>query len=150
MNPSRGSFTRSDRDLGASAANGEPWPGVGGSLLDSSSVGAVLETSPDRRRREGQTLTRRDLARYVYSASSGPSRRQANELVAQVLEEITAALASGETVKLHNFGAFNVIGKKLRLGRNPRTGAACPISARRVVVFRPGAALKAAVAENDA
>ena len=55
------------------------------------------------------------------------------------------ALASGAQVKLSGFGNFDLRDKNQRPGRNPKTGEEIPISARRVVTFRPGQKLKARV-----
>ena len=44
----------------------------------------------------------------------------------------------GEQVKLSGFGNFDLRFKNQRPGRNPKTGEEIPISARRVVTFRPG------------
>ena len=66
-------------------------------------------------------------------------------LVGLVLKEITDCLERGETVKLSSFGSFVVREKGQRIGRNPKTGEEIPISARRVVTFRPGQKLKARV-----
>jgi integration host factor subunit alpha len=60
-------------------------------------------------------------------------------------EEIRKALESGEQVKLSGFGNFDLRDKNERPGRNPKTGEDIPISARRVVTFRPGQKLKARV-----
>ena len=60
-------------------------------------------------------------------------------------EEVRAALAKGEQVKLSGFGNFDLRDKNRRPGRNPKTGEEIPISARRVVTFRPGQKLKARV-----
>ena len=59
--------------------------------------------------------------------------------------EIRAALEHGRQVKLSGFGNFDLREKKQRPGRNPKTGEEIPISARRVVTFRPGQKLKARV-----
>ena len=68
-----------------------------------------------------------------------------SELVDLFFEEIRAALSSGEQVKLSGFGNFDLRDKNRRPGRNPKTGEEIPISARRVVTFRPGQKLKARV-----
>jgi integration host factor subunit alpha len=60
-------------------------------------------------------------------------------------EKIRLALENGEQVKLSGFGNFDLREKKQRPGRNPKTGEEIPISARRVVTFRPGQKLKAKV-----
>ena len=69
----------------------------------------------------------------------------AKDLVDSFFEEIRKTLERGEEVKLSGFGNFELHEKKERPGRNPKTGEAIPISARRVVTFRPGQKLKARV-----
>ncbi len=73
----------------------------------------------------------------------GLSRTEARELVELFIEELTASLAVGKQVKLSGFGNFDLRDKNERPGRNPKTGEKIPISARRVVTFRPGEKLKA-------
>ena len=75
----------------------------------------------------------------------GLNKREARELVDLFFEEIRAALSLGEQVKLSGFGNFDLRDKNRRPGRNPKTGEEIPISARRVVTFRPGQKLKARV-----
>ena len=60
-------------------------------------------------------------------------------------EEIRVALETGDSVKLSGFGNFDLRDKNERPGRNPKTGEEIPITARRVVTFRPGQKLKARV-----
>jgi integration host factor subunit alpha len=92
-----------------------------------------------------RTTTRADLLEAVYGTCPGLSRAQAREVVEQSLDEICAALERGETVKLRAFGAFSVRSKRARVGRNPKTGEEYPITARRVLTFRPSPRLIAAV-----
>src|SRR5205823_9300393 len=89
----------------------------------------------------GKNVTRVELCEAVYN-KVGLSRSDSLAIVGLVLNEITDTLAKGETVKLSSFGSFIVRKKKLRIGRNPKTGAAATISPRRVVVFKPSAILK--------
>jgi DNA-binding protein HU-beta len=58
---------------------------------------------------------------------------------------MTASLKKGGKVTLVGFGAFSVTSRKARVGRNPQTGAALKIPARRVPKFVAGAELKKAV-----
>lgn len=62
-----------------------------------------------------------------------------------VLREIRAALQRGERVALTPFGSFVVRARKAREGRNPKTGAAIKIPARKVPAFIAGRSLKEAV-----
>ena len=79
----------------------------------------------------------------------GLNKREAKELVEAFFEEVRLALEEGEEVKLSGFGNFTLRNKKQRPGRNPKTGEEIPISARRVVTFRPGQKLKTRVEEHD-
>ena len=73
----------------------------------------------------------------------GFNKREASELVEQFFGEIIAALADNEPVKVSGFGNFTPRDKGERPGRNPKTGKAFPIAARRVVTFRAGQKLMA-------
>ena len=75
----------------------------------------------------------------------GLNKRESKEMVDAFFDELRACLVRGEMVKLSGFGNFDLRDKKQRPGRNPKTGEEIPISARRVVTFRPGQKLKARV-----
>ena len=89
-------------------------------------------------------LTKADMTEQLYE-ELGFNKREAKELVEMFFEEIRCALESGNQVKLSGFGNFELRDKNERSGRNPKTGEEIPISARRVVTFRPGQKLKARV-----
>lgn len=88
-----------------------------------------------------KTTTRQDLTERVHR-ELGISRNESAMFVEQVLEEVSAALERGETVKLSSFGTFSVRDKKMRMGRNPKTGEEVPIMPRRVITFRASHVLK--------
>ena len=87
-------------------------------------------------------LTKADLAERLFE-ELGLNKREAKEMVEVFFEEIKLALENNYQVKLSGFGNFDLRDKKERPGRNPKTGEEIPISARRVVTFRPGQKLKA-------
>ncbi|HEB98545.1 MAG TPA: integration host factor subunit alpha [Thiotrichales bacterium] len=89
-------------------------------------------------------LTKADLAEKLYE-ELGLNKREAKELVEMFFEEIRVALENGNQVKLSGFGNFDLRDKNERPGRNPKTGEEIPITARRVVTFRPGQKLKSRV-----
>jgi integration host factor subunit alpha len=89
-------------------------------------------------------LTKADMAEKLFE-DLGLNKREAKELVELFFEEIRQALEGGKQVKLSGFGNFDLRDKNQRPGRNPKTGEEIPISARRVVTFRPGQKLKARV-----
>ncbi|MGD8377969.1 MAG: integration host factor subunit alpha [Gammaproteobacteria bacterium] len=89
-------------------------------------------------------LTKAELAEALFE-ELGLNKREAKELVDLFFEEVRSALAAGRQVKLSGFGNFDLRDKNQRPGRNPKTGEEIPITARRVVTFRPGQKLKARV-----
>jgi integration host factor subunit alpha len=92
-------------------------------------------------------LTKAAMAEKLFD-EVGLNKREAKDMVDRFFEEVRAALERGEPVKLSGFGNFDLRDKKQRPGRNPKTGQEIPISARRVVTFRPGQKLRARVEEN--
>ncbi len=86
-------------------------------------------------------LTKADIADQLFE-QLGLNKREAKEVVDLFFERIRQSLESGEQVKLSGFGNFDLRDKTQRPGRNPKTGEEIPISARRVVTFRPGQKLK--------
>ena len=93
-------------------------------------------------------LTKAELAEMLFD-ELGLNKREAKEIVEMFYSEISTALENNDQVKLSGFGNFELRDKSSRPGRNPKTGEEIPISARRVVTFKPGQKLKARV-ENYA
>jgi len=89
-------------------------------------------------------LTKADIAEKLFE-DLGLNKREAKEVVEMFFEEIRSALEGNEQVKLSGFGNFDLRDKRQRPGRNPKTGEEIPISARRVVTFKPGQKLKVRV-----
>jgi integration host factor subunit alpha len=89
-------------------------------------------------------LTKAEMAEKLFE-ELGLNKREAKELVEIFFEEIRTCLETNEQVNLSGFGNFYLRDKSQRPGRNPKTGEEIPISARRVVTFRPGQKLKARV-----
>lgn len=87
------------------------------------------------------TLTKADMSEKL-ADMYGFNKRESKDLVEQFFNEITDVLVSGECVKISGFGNFELRDKASRPGRNPRTGEEVPISARRVVTFKPGQKLR--------
>ena len=90
------------------------------------------------------SLTKADMADHLFD-EVGLNKREAKEFVDAYFEMIRAALEDGDNVKLSGFGNFQLREKNQRPGRNSKTGEEIPISARRVVTFRPGQKLRARV-----
>ena len=90
---------------------------------------------------EDKNITRAELAEAVYH-EVGLSLSESARLLDMVLEEISKALEKGDSVKLSSFGSCLVRDKKMRMGRNPKTGVDVHISPRRILSFHPSHILK--------
>jgi integration host factor subunit alpha len=87
-------------------------------------------------------MTKAEIIDSVYERVGGFSKKEAAEVVEAVFDTMKEILAEGEKIKISGFGNFVVRVKKERVGRNPQTGAPIPISARRVLTFKPSQVLK--------
>jgi len=81
------------------------------------------------------TLTKEELVNAIAEANGYPRNRSV-ELVEILLELIKSKLAAGEDVLISGFGKFCVKEKHQRRGRNPASGEAMMLDARRVVTFK--------------
>ena len=89
-------------------------------------------------------LTKAQMADRLFE-ELGLNKREAKEIVELFFDEVRESLEKNEQVKLSGFGNFDLREKGERPGRNPKTGEEIPITARRVVTFRPSQKLKARV-----
>ena len=74
-----------------------------------------------------KTITRADVAETIYE-EIGLSRKDSNDILDMILDEIVQELSAGNDVKLSSFGTFALRNKKARAGRNPKTGVEAEIS----------------------
>lgn len=87
------------------------------------------------------TVTKKQLANYLLDTLGLPGR-DSKSLVEVFFDTIRRTLASGEEVKLANFGNFEIKDKRARPGRNPKNGTPFEIKARRVVTYHPSPNLR--------
>lgn len=78
---------------------------------------------------------------------AGLSKKDTETAINAAIDAITEALQANDKVQLVGFGAFEVKVRAERIGRNPRTKEQISIPASKVPVFKPGKALKDAVAK---
>jgi DNA-binding protein HU-beta len=89
-------------------------------------------------------MTKSDLVDKI-AKDAGITKAQADKAANSFLAGVTEALKAGGKVTLVGFGSFGVTDRKARIGRNPQTGAALKIPARKAVSFSAGKPLKEAV-----
>ncbi len=68
--------------------------------------------------------------------------RDLERVVNSIFNEITQSLADGKRVELRGFGAFSVVRRQPRKGRNPRTGESVDISEKHIPRFKTGKELR--------
>ena len=75
------------------------------------------------------------------AAKTGMTKVAAKEALNAVLNTIQEQLNKGEKVSLIGFGTFNVVERKARTAKNPQTGKAVKVPAKKVAKFKAGANL---------
>lgn len=92
-------------------------------------------------------LTKAEIATSL-SDCGKIKKQEAKKFVDDFFALVSRKLIEGYDLKLSGFGVFYLREKNERIGRNPKTGKEVPITARRVVTFRPGQKLRAEVEKN--
>ncbi len=97
---------------------------------------------------EMDTLTKAGLANHL-ADEIGLNKREATNIIEQIIGKISNALANGVMVKISGFGKFKLRDKDSRPGRNPKTGEEVRVEARRVVTFKSSQKLKELVEQYE-
>jgi len=98
---------------------------------------------------ETAAVTKAQLADLLFE-QLGLNKRESKDMVDAFFDLITAQLVAGTDVKISGFGNFQIRTKAPRPGRNPRTGEAIAIEARRVVTFHASHKLKDQIQDDGA
>ncbi len=89
-------------------------------------------------------MTKEDIVNRVWE-NLDLSKKEAGEVVEQLLDCFKDVLKDGEKLKISGFGVFEVRERSSRMGRNPKTGEKAEIKAGYTIKFKPGKTLKQAV-----
>ncbi|HLU91058.1 MAG TPA: integration host factor subunit beta [Pedomonas sp.] len=87
-------------------------------------------------------MIKSELVQKLAEANPGLQQKVVERVVTTIFDEIVEALASGKRVELRGFGAFSTRDRMARTGRNPRTGEAVAVEAKRVPYFKAGKELR--------
>ncbi|MDP1028656.1 integration host factor subunit beta [Sphingomonas sp. KR1UV-12] len=88
-------------------------------------------------------MIRSELVQQISSQHPALSAREVESIVSTFFDEIVERLAKGGRVEIRGFGAFSTRSRDARTGRNPRTGQAVDVDAKRVPYFKPGKEMRA-------
>tara|TARA_Y100000590_G_scaffold405892_1_gene494596 strand:- start:2087 stop:2377 length:291 start_codon:yes stop_codon:yes gene_type:complete len=86
-------------------------------------------------------FTRKSLANKIYK-NLGFSKNISSTIIDDFFESLSSELIKNNKIKISSFGTFQVINKRERIGRNPKTKVDAKISARKIVKFKPSNFIK--------
>jgi integration host factor subunit beta len=87
-------------------------------------------------------MIKSELVQKIADTNPHLYHRDIERIVNTVLGEVIRAMREGDRVELRGFGAFSVKSRNARTGRNPRTGTAVEVVAKRVPFFKTGKELR--------
>ena len=94
----------------------------------------------------GSATTKHDIIKRVATETEQP-RSVVRQITQALLDGIIDELANGKRLEFRDFGVFEVVTRKPRVARNPRTGDPIHVPAKTVVHFKQGRVMKSRVAE---
>ena len=95
-----------------------------------------------------KNFTRKDLSNKIYQ-NLGFSKNYSSTIIDNFFETLIQELLKSNKIKISSFGTFEVISKKERIGRNPKTKKEAKISSRKVVRFKPSSIFKEKLNNNE-
>ena len=81
-------------------------------------------------------ITRNNISEFINN-EFGLAKKDCDDIVKELIEQIIKGLIKHRIFKIHNFGTFKIKQKKSRIGRNPKTKEEVMISERNVISFTP-------------
>lgn len=87
-------------------------------------------------------MTKAELIEKVSQQYTTLTKRQSEILVNTVFESIKEALAKGDKIEIRGFGSFRLRHRRMREGRNPKTGTLVNVPSKKVPFFKAGKELK--------
>ena len=87
-------------------------------------------------------MTKSELIARLAAQNPSLYHRDIERLVNTIFDTITEALVVGDRVELRGFGAFSLRAREGRMGRNPRTGEAVSVNAKRMPFFKMGKGMR--------
>ena len=95
-----------------------------------------------------KNFTRKSLKNKIHQ-KLGFSKNITSLLIDDFFESLILELINENQVKITSFGTFQILNKKERIGRNPKTKVEAVISARKTVKFKPSDLVKKKINKNE-
>lgn len=87
-------------------------------------------------------MTKSELINMLAAKQPQLDYRDVELAVKELLEQMSAALATGDRIEVRGFGSFSLHYRPPRTGRNPKTGASVQVPDKFVPHFKPGKELR--------
>lgn len=94
------------------------------------------------------TVTKKEIVERV-ADQTGSTKLAVKQIVQLFFDQIINDLTSGNRLEFRDFGVFEVVMRKPRTGRNPRTGETVGVPAKRAVTFKMGKIMRERVATGQ-
>ena len=88
-----------------------------------------------------KNFTRKNLSTHIYQ-NLGFSKNISLLIIEDFFESLVSELTKSNKIEISSFGTFQVVDKKERIGRNPKTKIETKIAARKIVKFKPSNIIK--------
>ena len=95
-----------------------------------------------------KNFTRKDLSNNIFK-NIGYSKNFSSKIIDSFFETLISHIIKFNKVKISSFGTFEVIKKRERIGRNPKTKEEARISSRKIVKFKPSSIFKNKINNNE-
>jgi nucleoid DNA-binding protein len=93
-------------------------------------------------------MAKREIVQTI-AKELGLTQNQARQIVQKTFDSIINIIVADGRVEIRNFGVLEIRWRKPRTARNPRTGEKIMVPERCIVIFKPGLAMRARVAEKN-
>ena len=87
-------------------------------------------------------MTKAQIIERVAEQVSGLTKRQAEIVVNTLFNSVRNSLQRGDKTEIRGFGSFRLRSRRMKEGRNPKTGATVAVPAKKVPFFKAGKELK--------
>jgi integration host factor subunit beta len=87
-------------------------------------------------------MTKAQLIEKVSEQTPALTKHQTEVVVNAIFNSIKDALSKGDKIEIRGFGSFRLRHRRMRDGRNPKTGASVSVPAKKVPFFKAGKELK--------
>jgi nucleoid DNA-binding protein len=95
------------------------------------------------------TMTKKNLVQKI-AQKKGMHPNEVRNVIQSFLDEMTDSLTNGDRLEFRDFGVFEIVERKRKIGRNPKNPSVpITIPARKAVKFTPGKKMKQAIESHS-